>query len=236
MRKVLKDLQRKVAITDTEYQLLMEYIEKLRSVSPESYELFYYRYASILLRDYNCYISRFAYGRDDFYDYLINHPAVLKKLKKGPVAVTEFPDYLREYLEDIYGQEVQTSSLLLLFKLICQEEEVENFKLPVPRQTRPVIKYEDANPYKEKGLKSHFERIARYSFVSRLQTYRHIYGRKAGHDKIEVLCGDCLGAIFSNKEKSIYYYIFLTENDIQKARNACQVLNLSLYKQNTGEI
>jgi hypothetical protein len=104
-----------------------------------------------------------------------------------------------------------------------------SLELPEPRQKVLVYKYETANPYKETGLKSHFDRIGRYSFVSRLQSIRYLRGSKASEDKIELISGDCLGGIFTNKEKSIYYYIFLTENNALKAKNACRVLNLALY-------
>jgi hypothetical protein len=51
---------------------------------------------------------------------------------------------------------------------------------------------------------------------------------KAHADKIDFVGPDRLGGIFTNKQKSIYYYIYLTEQNEVKARNACRILHLAL--------
>jgi hypothetical protein len=221
-------LYRQQTLTEEEYSNLMGYAEELRTTSPESYLLFYERFAAILHRDYNTFIPRFAYGIDDFYDYLINKPDLINELENKNLSMDAFPVYLHEYLEYTYPDEITASSILPQLALVKAANSTD-INLPQPRQRALICKYESANPYKEIGLKSHFDRIGRYSFVSRLQSVRYLRGRKASEDKIELLSEDCLGGIFTNKEKSIYYYIFLTENDAVKSRNACRALNLALY-------
>lgn len=106
--------------------------------------------------------------------------------------------------------------------------------LPRPRETDLVYKYEEGNPYKEIGLSTHFERLGRFVFITRLQSYRYLTRNKASQDRIQYVSPDCLGGIFTNKEKSIYYYIFLTEPDQLKAQNAARLLNLTLYDKGGG--
>ncbi|PKM77264.1 MAG: hypothetical protein CVU90_08130 [Firmicutes bacterium HGW-Firmicutes-15] len=228
MRIIFRKLYRQQALSEEEYSNLMHYAEKLRSSSPESYLLFYERFAAILYRDYNTFIPRFAYGIDDFYDCLLNNPQLTEDLKSNSISIGAFPLYLHDYLEYTYPYGLDNFTILTHLELM-KFDNASSLELPEPRQKALVYKYESANPYKETGLKSHFDRIGRYSFVSRLQSIRYLSGSKASEDKIELLSGDCLGGIFTNKEKSIYYYIFLTENNALKAQNACRVLNLALY-------
>jgi hypothetical protein len=229
MRIVFRKLYRQQALNEDEYSNLMYYIDGLRITSPESYTLFYERFAIILFREYHIYIPRFAYGMDDVYDYLINNPSTIEELKNKSSSVDLFPLYLHEYLEYSYPNGINASSILTSLEIMKPDNTVD-FVLPEPRQKSLVYKYESANPYKEPGLKNHFDRIGRYSFVSRLQSIRHLYGNKASDDKIELISDDCLGGIFTNKEKSIYYYIYLTERDSLKASNACRMLNMALYE------
>ncbi len=227
MRIIFQKLYRQQFLSDEEYSCLMDYADQLRSASPESYLLFYERFAAILSREYNTFIPRFAYGIDDFYDYLLNKPELIEDLKSNSLSIDSFPYFLHDYLEHTYPYGLNNSSILSHLQLITVD--TKRMELPEPRQKDLVIKYESANPYKETGLKSHFDRIGRYSFVSRLQSIRYLRGSKASEDRIEFVAGDCLGGIFTNKAKSIYYYIFLTEDNTAKAQNACQVLNLALY-------
>lgn len=224
MRKV----QQKKPLAEAEYAQLMNYAEGLRWNDAQSYQLFYDLYADLLFRDYDTYLPRFRYGRDDFYDYLLQRPELIQQLASGGLAIASFPAYLHDYLVYTYGDEVTFTSIEP-WHVLWAEDNNAQLVLPAPREKDPVYKYEDANPYKEPGLKSHFEKIGRYTFVSRIQSYRYLRGNKSNTDKIEVLSPDCLGGIFTNKEKSIYYYIFLTEANYPKAINACQVLNTSLY-------
>jgi hypothetical protein len=228
MRVIFRKLYRQQGLSEEEYSDLMKYTEELRSASPESYSLFYERFATILHRDYNTFIPRFAYGIDDFYDYLLSKLEFMEDLKNNALSIKAFPLYLHDYLEYTYPYGLDTSTILTHLELM-KFDNFSSLELPEPRQKVLVYKYETATPYKETGLKSHFDRIGRYSFVSRLQSIRYLRGSKASEDKIELISGDCLGGIFTNKEKSIYYYIFLTENNALKAKNACRVLNLALY-------
>jgi len=227
MRSILRKLYHRQSLSEAEYTVLMAYVHDLQQNSPPSYQLFYQRFALILLRDYQTYLPRFACSSDDFFDYLLQTPELLKSLQTGPLPADSFPIYLHEYLASCFPDGM-VDILLPGLDLLANLEQ-EGMSLPVPRDKEVVYKYESANPYKEIGLKSHFERIGRYSFVSRLQSVRYLRGHKASEDKIDLVESDCLGGVFTNKEKSIYYYIYLTEADKIKAWNACQILNQALY-------
>lgn len=228
MRAVLRRIQQKKRLTEDEYTRLISYSEDLRWNYPESYQLFYDLYVDLLFQDYDTFLPQFRYGRDDFYDYLLQNPDLFT-IKPGQTLTREdFPPHLHEYLYKTYGNEISPDSIKSIQFLIVKND-AASLILPAARTKEPVYKYEAGNPYKEPGLKNHFERIGRYSFVSRIQSYRYLRGSKSTVDKIEVLSPDCLGGIFTNKEKSIYYYIFLTEEDYPKAINACRVLNAGLY-------
>lgn len=228
MRTILKKLERQQVLTGEEYQELMEYADELRLHSPESYLVFYDQFANHIYKEYSTYLPRFARGRDDFIDYLLTQPELVRELKHRPLPINIFPVKFHPYLLDTFKDELTSSDFPSLIVLRADNNVIN--EMPAPRTREVVYKYEDANPYKEQGLKSHFERLGRYSFVSRLQSYRYLTRHKAVQDKIEVIAGDQLGGIFTNKEKSIYYYIFLTEADEMKASHACQVLNLVLYR------
>jgi hypothetical protein len=228
MRTIFRKLYRHQNLNEAEYAELMRYADGLRTTSIESYQLFYERFAAILFQDYYTYLPRFAYGSNDFFDYLLNNPSLLATLQLHSQPTDVFPPYLQEYLRHTYTDGLVTANLLPRLDLLRADNGAV-LALPQPRQQDLVCKYEEANPYKEIGLKSHFDRIGRYSFVSRLQSVRYLRGNKASEDKIETVSSDCLGGVFTNKEKSIYYYLFLTEADDIKAENACQVLNQALY-------
>lgn len=229
MRIILKKIQQHMPLDEKEYAGLLDYIDELRWNSPESYLHFFYLYADNLACNYAVYMPRFRYGRDDFYDYLLQNPELVSHLSDQVRVVDTFPLHLHEYLLYKYGDYIKLESIQAIIQALLSRDSAVPLLLPSPRRKHPVYKYEDSNPYKEPGLKNHFERIGRYSFVSRIQSYRYLRGNKSAVNKIEVISPDCLGGIFTNKEKSIYYYIFLTEEDYPKAINACQVLNKSLY-------
>ncbi len=222
MRGVLKKIERRRDLSDDEYAKLLQYIENLTESSPEAYALFYDQYGAILLKDYNTFISRFAWGRDDFFDYLRNRPDLLKQAN---LPLTMFPSAFHPYLEYTFGSTVPVQSMRSVLFL----NKIGTTGLPAPRPGKPVFKYEEANPFKEQGLKTHFERLARYSFITRLQSYRYLTRNKSAFDRIEYHSPDRLGGIFTNKQKSIYYYLFLSEAEEVKARNACDYLNFILY-------
>lgn len=228
MRIILRKIQQHKPLAEQEYVEMCDYIDDLRWNSPESYLHFYHLYADNLARNYVTYLPRFRYGRDDFYDYLLQSPALVSDLPDQILVAEAFPLYLHEYLLYKYGSFIKRESIQAIQALLNRDSAVP-LLLPAPRQKNPIYKYEDSNQHKEPGLKNHFERIGRYSFVSRIQSYRYLRGNKSAVNKIEVISPDCLGGIFTNKEKSIYYYIFLTEENYPKAMNACQVLNRSLY-------
>jgi hypothetical protein len=227
IRSILRKLNSQRNLTATEYGHLMEYGHDLRINSPPSYRLFYQRYGTLLQQDYQTYLPRFAFGTDDFFDYLSGQAEILRQLLAGPLPIGAFPGHLHEYLQDSFPDGMVDAVWLPALDLLAHQE--DGLSLPAAREKEVVCKYESANAYKEIGLKSHFDRVGRYSFVSRLQSIRYLTGKKAGEDRLEMVSGDCLGGVFTNKEKSIYYYAFLTEDDPLKAQNACNFLNKALY-------
>lgn len=222
MRNILKKLDRSGPLNNTEYHLLMEYVEELRRESPESYTVFHDRYADILLEDYAIRLPRFAVDMDEFMNFLQLNPQLISQWEDN---LAVFPTPMQPFLHHL------KNSPDFRFKRwlgeLLQNNNPREF--PLPREKDIVIKYEDGNPLKETGIKSHFDRLSRYPFISRLQTYRHL-NAKAIEDRIEYLSPDMLGGIYTNKEKSIYYYIFLTEPNEEKAKYACDFLNNVLYK------
>lgn len=223
VRGLLKKIERQHSLTDEEYKILLEYLDNLQASSPEAYALFYEQYASILLNSYSIFIPRFTCGRDDFFDYLARRPDLVQNCGSF-LPLTEFPPELHPYLQYTFGRMVPIEN--------CARLMVQNnigSGLPAPRSGPAVFKYEEANPFKEQGLKTHFERLARYSFITRLQSYRYLTAKKSTSDRIEYVSPDRLGGIFTNKQKSIYYYLYLSEANELKARNACNFLNLILY-------
>jgi len=222
MRRILKKLDLGALLNNEECRLLMEYQEELRLRSPESYMIFHDRYADILAEGYALRLPRFAVEMDEFMNYLLLNPQLtgpgedIFAVSPGPMP--SFPGHIK-------------ISNDLRFKKWLDELLPKNNprEFPPPREKDIIIKYEDGNPLKETGIKSHFERLSRYPFISRLQTYRHLNSKAAG-DRIEYLSPDRLGGIFTNKEKSIYYHIYLTEANEEKAKHACEFLNSILYK------
>lgn len=224
MRNILRKLERRQPLEEKEYEELMEYARKLRLDSPESYGLFYDQYEDYLLKDYATYLPRFAVGKDDFLDYLLSRPELIITLQSSSLPISDFPGEFHPYLLHTFNNQAITRSVLPIIDFLIRNSDLIN-ELPRPRTAEVVYKYEEANPYKELGLKTHFERIGRYSFVTRLQSYRYLTRNKAREDKIEVAGPDRLGGIFTNKQKSIYYYIYLTEKNETKAQNASRLLN-----------
>lgn len=227
MRNILRKLERRQPLQEEEYEELLEYARKLSVDSPESYLLFFDRFADYLLKDYNTYLPRFAKGGDDFVNFLLSRPELVQQLKHAPLSLSAFPADFRPYLMHTFANPMITGSDLPIIDFLTRNNELIN-ELPRPRTNEIVYKYEEANPYKEPGLKLHFERIGRYSFVTRLQSYRYLTRNKAKEDKIDLVGPDRLGGIFTNKRKSIYYYVYLTEQNEIKAQNACRILNLAL--------
>lgn len=225
MRIIFKKLARGEFLGQEQYKALMEYAEQLRLTSEQSYAVFYERYADILYREYNTFIPHPGWNNEDLINYLIAHQEIISSLHKGDFSV--LPQKVQLFLHQNPASALTILNLDII-NLLAEEQDL-TVQLPSTRTQEIVIKYEDANPYKEIGLKSHLERLSRYLFISRLQTYRYLTRGKASKDKIEIISGDCLGGIFTNKEKSIYYYIFLTEDNPVKAANACRLLNVSFY-------
>ncbi|MBP1760558.1 MAG: hypothetical protein H6Q64_100 [Firmicutes bacterium] len=221
-------IDRQLRPDEDELLKLIAYAQRLRRKSYDTYRSFYDLYADLLYKEYGHCLTPFRYGRDDFFDYLVQNWDFLENHPDSILAPNDFPAFLHEYLLFNYGQTINSQEIESLQKLLAGSPQIE-WGLPVPRQKEVVYKYEKGNSFKELGLKSHFEKIGRYDFVSRVQSYRYLRGNKSSTDKIEVLGPDYLGGIFTNKEKSIYYYIFLTENNYQKAVNACQILNNEFY-------
>lgn len=228
MRKIIRKLDKKEVLTTDEYELLQSYLDNLSQVSFDSYEIFYSRYASLLWSEYNLYISRFKYDIDDFLNYLIYHPELISQAKRSVNIENLFPPQFQPYLEYLHANG-NLSELLGLIGNNLNRGTAHQEILPQARVNNVVLKYENDNPYKEIGLKAHFGRLCKYQFITRLQSYRYLTRNKAKEDGINALAGDKLSGIFTNKYKSIYYYIFLTENDDFKAQAAAAILNLALY-------
>lgn len=228
MRSILKKLNQGEELDAAEYQQLLGYADNLMLNSPESYSIFYEQYASLLYRDYCTCIPRFQQGFDDLLNYLLMRPEALYFLELNPLPLQKFPPGLHPYLRYTFSQQTDSQALQMVLKTL-QQEVPELNTLPRPREGPIVNKYEDANEGKEIGLRNHFARLERYSFITRLQTYRYLTRNKARTDRFEYIDADRLGGIFTNKEKSIYYLVFLSEKDPIKAENACRILNIAFY-------
>lgn len=228
MRGILRKLNQGEELDGEEYGQLLSYADKLRAESPESYGVFYERYAGLLYRDYSTFIPRFGQGFDNLVNYLLQHPETLPFLESNPLPLQEFPQGLHPYLQYTFNPCDQSQALRAIITSLLRAAPHRDM-LPRPRQGQIVYKYEDDNPGKEIGLKNHFNRLECYSFITRLQTYRYLTRNKARADKFEYIDANLLGGIFTNKEKSIYYLVFLSEKDKIKAENACRVLNIAFY-------
>ncbi len=232
MRSILRKLDKREILSELEYKELLDYIDALINSSLESYDLFYTRYSAVLWRNYSVYIPRFKYDIDDLINHLLYHPELFGIIDKTPDLFELFPVELHPYIAYNLRRENNYHLFTRLIQSLTGFASTPH-ELPAARSGDVVIKYEDGNPYKEIGLKSHFDRLAKYQFITRVQSYRYLTRSKASQDKIDVLADDRLGGIYTNKEKSIYYYLFLNERDIIKAENACSVLNIALYGKST---
>ncbi|HWP97119.1 MAG TPA: hypothetical protein VN426_09730 [Syntrophomonadaceae bacterium] len=224
MRSILRKLDRQTNLTDEEYRLLLEYVEEMGRKSPQSYALLYRQYAEVLESDYGTILPRHPIGMDDLVDFLLSHRHLLPGILQGPIALHQFPPELQPYVDYTFKHAEDYLYLQRLMGWLTERED-DAATLPQPRQGEVVCIYEDGNPHKETGLKNCFDRLGRYSFITRLQSYRYLTRGKANRDRIEILAPDQLGGIFTNKDKSIYYFIFLSESDPVKAGNACRLLN-----------
>lgn len=228
MRTVLRKLQRHQPLTEEDRADLLQYADYLRNASLPSYELFYERYASWLHHRHHIHLPRSNYGVDDLYDFLLAHPHLIGQISSGQLDPGLFPVHLQYYLSSAEGLDALYITVLPALEYI-RPGDSRTGELPRARLSELVVKYESGNPSKETGLKAHFDRLGAYPFITRLQSVRYLRGTKASQDRVEVISGDCLGGIFTNKAKSIYYLVYLTENDGAKAGQACRLLNRDLY-------
>ena len=231
MRKLLRKLEHKTSLQADELDQLLDYIDQLRQSAPESYTLFCQQYGGVLYEQYAIYLPRFPAGLDQLIEFMVRDPSARKAVAALPATLTCFPTALHPYLLDRLQHDPRSLQSLDIPDVMAVGN---SFSLPEPREQPIVCKFEAANSNKEAGLKAHFDRLSRFTFVSRLQSYRYLTRHKATRDRIEVVDGQCLGGIFTNKEKSIYYYIFLTEDNLEKAHLACQTLNSALYAGRKG--
>jgi hypothetical protein len=224
MQRILRAVKRQQPLTPGERARLREYI--IASHKTIGWEAFRSSYGRVLAEVYQISLPAFAVTADDLCHYLINRPELLAALMAEPLSVKNFPAEFHHFLLQVFAGSLRWEDVEpWLGHLDWRDRDL----LPSPRRGDIVYKYETNNPHKEPGLKSHFERLARFSFISRLQSYRYLTRNKAARAKIEPVNPDCLGGIFTNKDKSIYYYIFLTETDARKAENACRLLNSAMY-------
>jgi hypothetical protein len=198
MRAIFKKLDRHIKLNTDEYWKLMQYIEDLRVKSPESYETVYNHYARILFADYSTYLPRFPKEIDDLISYLAYNPSAIPLLENNIIIPELIPPDLFPYVEYLLGNHSSLLSLKPVLSALQQQE--QPVQLPAPRKAEPAIKYEDSNPYKEIGLKAHFDRLKRYPFITRLQTQRYLT-RKTARERFEYISPDKLGGIFTNKRK-----------------------------------
>ncbi len=234
MRHILRKIKQNQPLENGEKQQLYLYIEHLRHESRESYQLFYDRYSRLLYVNYQICLPPQGDDLFELVHYLLE-TACHDKPGEDKTSGSEVTIPWHYSARDLFKDE-SARNLYTLARSYLQEKNINTKVLPRPRQHKPVFKYEVANPSKETGLKQHFERIARFTFVSRLQSYRYLSGNKANRDRIDYFSPDTLKGIFTNKEKSIYFYIYLSESHREKARNACELLNFSLYNlKSTGE-
>lgn len=228
MRPILRKVINHIPLDATEYQQLLEYVERLREQGEESYHVFRANYGASLARDYALYLSRFSAGRAEMIQYLAGNPGVVKALRHGPLPVNEFPARFRDYLQAEYGEYLEAKQVGDILDWLDRQM-VFAAGLPRKREGEAVLVYETGNPHKEWGLEYHFERIARHPFVTRIVSVRYLSRNKARADRFEVRGDDRLAGIFTNREKSIFYLVYLTEADSRKAENACKLLNLVFY-------
>ncbi|NMA63311.1 MAG: hypothetical protein GX964_04705 [Syntrophomonadaceae bacterium] len=228
MRPILRKITDGVPLKAGEYERLLAYIEELRQVGGDSYRVFRENYGTKLGRDYGFYLSRYSAGGADLVEYLAANPSVVRAMQEEPVPVASFPPWLRDYLLNEYGLYLKAGQIGDLLSWL-RRERITAVGLPRGREGEAVLVYEEGNPYKETGLKQHFENIARRSFVTRVVSIRYLTRNKARADGFKVRGDDCLSGIFTNREKSIYYLVYLTEADAGKAENACKLLNQVFY-------
>jgi len=226
MRKLLRKLEYNHSLSEEEYEQVMDYIDWLRQNTPESYLLFCQQYGGILYQQYSTYLPPYPAGMDQLIEYLVRNSWAYKEIAALPATLSSFPRALHPYLLYMLHHDPRSLQSINIPDVAAADD---TCSLPEPRKQPAVLKFEAANSNKEPGLKAHFERLSRFTFISRLQSYRYLTKHKAAQDRIEVVDGQCLAGIFTNKEKSIYYYIFLTEDNLAKAQLACQTLNTALY-------
>lgn len=225
MRAILKKLERLQELSEDEYTALMEYMQRLRADSMPSYHLFYQRYAQLLYQRYDTYLPAFDYTLDDIIALLLQHPELQSCIQTRPLQWQDFPARYQNVVRACLEHPTERRRFFELIDHLAERPQ-SLVQLPAPRENKVSFIYEDNNPSKEPGLKTHFERVGRFLFVTRLQSVRYLSGNKARQDRLEVLSPDRLGGIFTNKYKSIYYFVYLTEADESKAHEACILLNL----------
>ncbi len=228
MRAVLKKLDRLEDLDTGDYGLLMEYIQALRSNSVPSYQLFYQRYAQLLYHHYDTYLPAFDYDLNDIITLFSRHPKLLAAVQGSSLEWRAFPVQYQKVVRSFLEHPLNRRFFFELLRHLAIRPQLPK-ELPKARQGEAVFIFEDNNPYKEQGLKAHFDRLSRFEFVTRLQSIRYLNRGKAKQDRLEVLKPDCLGGIFTNKHKSIYYHLYLTEAVLYKAQQACVLINLACY-------
>jgi len=228
LRAILKKVKQQTELSPSEWERLLVYIENLGQTSGESYGLFRMEYGFFLSGHYQFFLPEFYYGADHLADFIGQNYAFLSIQAQVPLDLALFPSELHPYVKRHFMTDAHPAlwgELLALFPPL----EATGTALPIPRAQRLVTIYEESNPRKETGLRLHWQRLHFYSFITRLQSYRYLTKNKAKQDCFRVLTPEKLRGIYTNREKSIYYFVYLTEADKIKAQNACKLLNHVFY-------
>lgn len=226
MYRILRKIKNHFPLNSEEKKKLLLEIEHLNNF-PNPAWIYFFNFYSDDLASQGIIVPLFPCDLDTVYSWLLANPDLIEILKHSYIQRKDYPIELADFLSYTFGNYLRAEDFPQL--MAYYHENIDADTLPISRSKPPTFKYEEGNPYKEIGLKNHFERIARYSFVSRLQSFRYLNGRLASMDRFEVFSDNMLSGIFTNKEKSIYYYVYLTERNQQRAENACRLLNRVFY-------
>ncbi|MDH7496982.1 MAG: hypothetical protein QHH05_00840 [Syntrophomonadaceae bacterium] len=230
---MLRKVARRLPLDAGEMERLHRYVRELRSADPQGFALLCETYGEALEGEYGFSLDGVEAGRGELLAHLLQHPGLVEELAREPQPLEAFPPRLRPYLASEFGGRVTAAQVQDLLAWVRELEKPK--ELPMARKGDAVLVYEEGNPGKETGLEAHFQRVARLPFVTRLVSVRYLRRGKASADRFEVRGDDCLSGVFTHRDKSIYYLVYLTEADADKAGQACRLLNWLFCDGREGE-